>query len=211
MPSGKQGLRLEFSDARAPVTDLADVNHVLSEIGAGVFPLGLSEVPVDVRQLLTQRTLTETEVDRVKAQFLLSRERLVEIISATGRPPNTPGGGELKTFDATHGYYYPQLWVAQDDVDYSRFDRLHRNTADDGVGVNEVGQLLAGRNFFVQHRMPDGQVVTVTLDCPGNDHGWIVTYDGGNPHIGSFSKAEPGTKVLVQVIGPARWSMRYEQ
>ena len=28
--------------------------------------------------------------------------------------------------------------------------------------------------------------------------------------MGRLSAAEPGTKVLVQAIGPPRWSIRYE-
>ena len=44
---------------------------------------------------------------------------------------------------------------------------------------------------------------TVTFDCVGDERGWMVTYDGGRPHIGSFTGAEPGTKILVQVMGPA--------
>ena len=55
-------------------------NHVLSEIGAGVFPLGLSELPADIRELLSLRTLTETEAEQRNAHFLFSHERLVEII-----------------------------------------------------------------------------------------------------------------------------------
>ena len=45
--------------------------------------------------------------------------------------------------------------------------------------------------------------------CPSRDRGWIVTYDGNGPHIATTSNASPGTKVLVQVIGAARWIMKY--
>lgn len=204
-----QGIRLEFSDGRSQATSLAEINRALSEIGSRVSVLDLSAVPADLLQLLSQATLTEPESGRVKAHFLLPRERLLEIISATGRPPNVPGGGELMTFDESHQYHYPQLWVAQNDVDYSRFDRFHVNRADDGTGVNEVAQLLAGSGLVVQHRLPGSTVLTLHLDCSGADKGWLVTYDGGKPHIGSFRQATPGTKVLVQVIGPARWKMHY--
>jgi hypothetical protein len=204
-------IRLEFSTGRGPLESLDAINGVLKEAGAHVAPLDLSGAPVEIRQLLAQTTLTPAENEQLKAHFLLPRERLLEIIAATGQPPNVPGGGELTTFDATNNYHYPQLWVAQNDLDYSRFDRFHVNSADDGTAVNEVGQLLAGGALLVQHRLPDGAVLTLSLDCPGNDRGWLVTYTGGKPHIGSLSKARPGTKVLAQVIGPARWSMRYAE
>jgi hypothetical protein len=204
-------IRLEFSTGRDSLESCDAINEVIKEAGAHISPLDTGGAPAEIRKLLAQTTLTAAENEQLKAHFLLPRERLLEIISATGQPPNVSGGGELTTFDVTHNYYYPQLWVAQSNVDYSRFDRFHVNTADDGTGVNEVGQLLAGGSLVVQHRMPDGAVVTLYLDCPGNDKGWLVTYDGGKPHIGSLSKAKPGTKVLVQVIGPARWRMRYEE
>jgi hypothetical protein len=50
----------------------------------------------------------------------------------------------------------------------------------------------------------------LSLACSGDDAGWLVTYTGGNPHIGSLSGGSPGMKMLVQVIGPAEWVMRYE-
>ena len=37
-----------------------------------------------------------------------------------------------------------------------------------------------------------------------------MTYEGGSSHIGSLSAARPGTKFLMQVIGPERWLMRYD-
>jgi hypothetical protein len=37
-----------------------------------------------------------------------------------------------------------------------------------------------------------------------------VTYDGGASHFGSLSAASPGSKFLMQVIGPERWSLRYD-
>jgi hypothetical protein len=205
-----QGIWLEFSDGRSRATSLAEVNRALSEIGSRVSVLDLSAVPGAIMRLLAQATLTEPEAERVKAYFLLARERLLEVIAAAGRPPNVPGGGELTTFDATHDYAYPQLWVTQGDADYSRFDRFHANRADDGVGVDEVAQFLAGSGLVVQHRLPGGAVLTLRLDCPTTDKGWLVTYDGGKPHIGSFREAAPGTKVLVQVIGPPVWRMLYE-
>ncbi len=92
-------------------------------------------------------------------------------------------------------------------MSYSRFDRFHVNAADDGTGIDEVMQILSGGGIVIVQRLRNAGVLTLHLDSPG----WIVTYDGNNWHIGSLTKAEPGTKVLVQAIGPARWRMRYEE
>jgi hypothetical protein len=204
------GIRLEYSDGRPSLTSLSHANSALAEVGSRVWPLDLTGVPADVQGLLEQPTLTEAEEERLKVHFLLSRERLLEIIGDAGRKPHVEHGGALSTSVVSHGYSYPQLWVVQGGIDYSRFDRFHVNVADDGTGVDEVLQLLSGRGVVIRQRLPTGVVLTLHLDCPGDSAGWLVTYDGGNPHIGSLSAAAPGTKALVQAIGPERWDVRYE-
>ena len=121
-----------------------------------------------------------------------------------------PGGGALATEVVNHGYAYPQLFVVEAGADYSRFDRFHVNVADDGTAVDEVMQILAGGGIRIFQRLPGRQEAILTLHCPGPDRGWTVTYDGGVSHIGSMSAAQPGTKALMQVFGPARWTMRYD-
>jgi hypothetical protein len=204
------GIRLEFSDRRPALTSLPHVNATMAAVGAGVWPLDLASVPADVQHLLGQPTLTNAEEERLKAHFLLSRERLLEVISNAGRKPHVEGGGALSTSVVSHGYSYPQLWAVQDGIDYSRFDRFHVNVADDGTGVDEVLQILSGRGIVIRQRLPSGVVLSLHLDCPADHAGWLVTYDGGSPHIGSLSAAAPGTKALVQAIGPDRWRVRYE-
>jgi hypothetical protein len=202
-------IQLTFSDGRSPLTSVVAINEALASVGSQVWPLVLRGTPTDIQRLLTQSTLTEVEVERIKAHFLLPRQRLLEIIASAGRTPHVPGGGELTTGVSTHGYSYPQLWVVQGGVDYSRFDRFHVNVTDDGIGVDEVLQMLSGGGVVIHQRQPDGAVLTLCLKCPAEDTGWLLTYDGGSPHIGSLSGATPGTKVLAQVIGPARWGIRY--
>ena len=205
------GLRLEVSGSATAVTALADVNRKLGVLGSKVWPLDLGHAPAEVRRLLTRPTLNGGETTSVMSQFLLSRERLLEIIGEAGRTPNVQGGGALATHVDSHGYSYPQLWSVQDGIDYTRFDRFHVNTADDGTGVDEVLQMLSGVGIVIRHRLPDGTVLALRMDCPSADSGWLVTYDGGRPHIGSLSSAQAGTKALVQAIGPPRWSVRYTE
>jgi hypothetical protein len=207
----EEDIRLEFSDDRPSLIVVADVNTALAEIGMGVWPLELTSAPNDVRQLLRQPTLTDAETERVRTHFLLPRERLLRIIETAGRQPNVPGGGALSTFVTNEGYSYPQLWVVQGGLDYRRFDRFHVNVSDDGIGVDEVLQVLSGGGVVIRGRRRDGSTLTLRLDCPKEGAGWLVTYDGGRPHMGSLSGARPGTKVMVQAIGPPRWALRYEE
>jgi hypothetical protein len=209
-PTGASGLVLEFSDGRTAVTEPGAVNAGLAPYGARVWQLDLAGVPADVRHLLLQRHLTTSEADRVKAHFLLPREQLLQFIAEAGRTPHLPGGGSMAPFVENHGYAYPQLYLAEAGADYTRFDRFHINTADDGTGVDEIGQLLHGGGVRIRQRRPGLGMVCLHLSCPSPDQGWIVTYDGGSSHIGSISAASPGTKFLMQVIGPARWTMRYD-
>jgi len=207
----EDGIRLELPDGRPPLKAVADINEALAETGTGVWPLALGNVPAEVRALLGQPTLTDAETERVRAYFLMSRERLLRIIEAAGRQPNVAGGGELDTFVTNEGYGYPQLWVVQRGRDYTRFDRVHVNVADDGTGVDEVLQILSGGGVVIRVHGRNGGALALRLDCPSEDTGWLVTYDGGRPHMGSLSSARPGTKVMVQAIGPARWALRYDQ
>lgn len=200
---------MTFSDSQPSLTDLEKINAVLVEIGSGVWPLDLSGSPENIQRLLRQPTLTETDAEQVRVHFLLSRKRLLEIIAAAGRQPNIPGGGELTTFVSNYGYSYPQLLIVQGNEDFSRFDRFHVNVSEDGTAVDEVAQMLWGKGLVIRHLLPSGVTLTMRLDCPRELSGWLITHNGGKPHIGTFSQASPGTKCLVQVIGPARWIMRY--
>jgi hypothetical protein len=210
MMTKEQGIRLEFSDGRQPVATLAEINKAFEEIGSRLWPLDLRAEPQDIRKLLNQPSLTKDDSDRLLNHFLLSRERLLEIITGAGREPHVPGGGALTTLVLPYNYKYPQLFVVEEGIDYSRFDRFHVNIANNGTAVDEVAQILSGSGFVNHHRSPNGKILSLYVDCPGENTGWTLTYDGGYPHIGSISGAQPGTKALVQVIGPETWVMRYD-
>ena len=204
-------LELEFSNDRPSLAAAADVNAALAEVGAGIWRLDLAGTEDDVRELLAQPTVTDAQVAHLRTHFLLPRERLLEIIAAAaGRTPHVAGGGELSTFVTNEGYSYPQLWVVQGATDFARFERFHVNVSDDGIGVDEVLQILSGAGVVIRLRQRGGDVLTLSVDCPKEGSGWLLTYDGGKPHIGSLAGATPGTKVLAQVIGPPRWAIRYD-
>ena len=204
------GLRLERGDGSVLI-EIGAVNTALAPFGARVWPLDLRDVVHDIRSLLGRPTLDAADAERIKRALLLSREDLLEKLAEAGRSPHVPGGGALETEVANYGYAYPQLFVVEGGADYSRFDRFHVNVADDGTAVDEVMQVLSGSGVRIFQRLPGEEAVTLTLDCPSTGQGWTVTYDGAVSHIGSMSSAAPGTKALMQVIGPARWTMRYDE
>ena len=202
-------LQLEHADgSRSPAT-LDEVNQALTKYGARVWSLDLSEIPIDQRRLLDQPRLSARESAQVRDQFLLPRERLLELIAEAGREPGVPGGGSMSTLDATHGVKYPELYLVEPGADYTRFDRLHMNKAADGAGVDETLQMLSGRGVRFIQSLPEVGVVTLILNCPSSDRGWTISYSGAHPHIASFTGASEGSKVLMQIIGPPRWTMDY--
>ena len=200
--------QLEFSDGRSPIFDIESINSVLAAIGSRIWTRDFTSVPMDVRKLLRQSTLSPSEAEQVKTHFLYPRQRLVEIIESAGREPNVPDGGELTTYVTNLGCWYPQLYVIAEGVDYSRFEKFHVNTADDGTAVDEIIQLLSGSDFVYHLRGPEGLTLMVHLACIGDEKGMILTFNGKTPHLGKVSMATPGTKILNQAIGPAQWVIR---
>jgi hypothetical protein len=203
------GLQLEDAGGKRSGATTHDVNDVLARYGARLSPRDLSDVPREQRRLLARSTLTASETAALRDRFLLPRDRLVQLIEEAGRAPQVAGGGELQTVDTTHDVHYPELYLVAPGVDYTRFDRLHVNHATDGTGVDETLQLLSGGGVRFVHTTPELGTVTLLLDCPSPDHGWTMSYSGARPHVASFTGASDGTKILMQIIGPSRWTMDY--
>jgi hypothetical protein len=206
---GSDGVRLGFAGGRPAITDLAEINETLHPVSFRAWPLDVSAAPAAIRDILARPTLTDEEVGAVQQQFLLPRQRLLEIIEAAGRTPQMAGGGEMSTFDATNGVTYPQLYIVEAGADYTRFDHFHVNAITDGPGIDEVMQILCGGGIRVLQHLPGEGEFTVGIDCIPGERGWIVTYDGSRPHIGNCTGVPAGTKILVQAIGPPRWEVRY--
>jgi len=54
-------------------------------------------------------------------------------------------------------------------------------------------------------------MLTLILGCPDERHGWLGTYRGGRPHIGSLRSATVGSKLLVQAFGAPEWTLTYTE
>jgi hypothetical protein len=72
-------------------------------------------------------------------------------------------------------------------------------------------QVLSGGGVRLIQHLPEQGVVTLRIDCIEDETGWVLTYDGAYPHMSSISEGQAGTKVLMQIIGPAQWEMKYEE
>lgn len=97
------GLTLEFSDNRTVPDSLDAIIDELHTIGAGVWPLDLSDTPADISALLGKPVLDATEAECVMTHFLLPRQRLLQILAQAGCTPAVAGGGALTTYVANLG------------------------------------------------------------------------------------------------------------
>lgn len=201
-------LRLSFPGQDQTLTELEAINATLRGVGSEIWPLETGAAPEEICALLETPSLDKLQSQRVMDYFLLPRERLLDIVVAAGRTPRTERGGSLTTTDKTHDVVYPQLYQVLEGVDYTRFDRFHVNRSLSGTGVDEVMQILCGRGVILRQQLSSGDTLRLEIDCPP-DQGWILTYDGDLPHIGSISGASLGAKILMQVFGPTEWEMHY--
>ena len=71
--------------------------------------------------------------------------------------------------------------------------------------------MLSGSGFVIHQRLDGGSILTLRLGCPDAGKGWLGTYDGGRPRIGSIGSATLGSKLLVQVFGPSEWTLTYTE
>lgn len=189
--------------------ELKAINDFLVPQGTKIWPLDLANLPGPVRAALDREQMSEQEAALIKAFFLLPRERLLELIAECGREPHVPNGGALETRVLPHDYTYPSLMQITAKEPPTQFDQLHRNHAEDGTGVDEFAQILRGWGFYLRHRLPDGTEWEMKLSCPSDEQGWLIAYEGKHPHLGSPAECSPGSKFLVQVIGPPVWTMEY--
>jgi hypothetical protein len=210
----KEGVLLKFSDGRAILSDLGAINDVLKTIGVR---LNRIELPTAARPLLeasAKAPLSCAETTRIMEVFSLSRQDVLAQARGAGREPVIPGGGSMSSGEAG-APPYPKVYDLksmgpQDRLNArNKFGRLHVNSTDDGVGVDEVMTLVAGGPWTWYFLLKDNVVVELQMsrvDPAGR--GWRLSYPGMTPHGGHFH-AEDGL-CIAYITGPTVWTMRYE-
>ena len=193
-----EGLLLEYADGRKPITALIEIQKILNRFGTGLWPINLQNTPQELKHLLKNTVLSDAESDKIQKYFQLSKEDLVKTITDAGRKPHLLEG-EHTSF----------LFITKENEDYSRYDRLHVNVSADGLGVDEVMQMISGSGYILTQSSEQHETIKLQIDCPTEEQGWLLTYSGCIPHIGSVTSAVVGTKLLVQVLGPKQWELRY--
>lgn len=210
----KAELTLSYIDGRPSTIGVEAVNEVLCAVGVHA---GRTPVPDEARPILEAsrtRALSEDEQAELISLFSLHRSDLLAHVQLAGRTPETPDGGHLNTSE--HGVApYPKVYDMRtmDDAAkhfvQARFGRLHVNTTDDGVGIDEVMTVVSGGPMTWFYRLPDGVVVKLSVPAvEAGDPGWRISYPGKRPH-GAFLDAEHGL-IVAYAHGPKKFVMRYE-
>lgn len=205
---------LRFSDGRANLSSLAAINRALAPVGVRLETVHL---PVSGRPLLESSKsspLTQAEQAQLLDIFALSREEIVALTRAAGREPVIAGGGSVRTSELGVPPYpkvYDLKSMSPSDRIAARdkFARLHVNSTDDGVGVDEVMTLVAGGPWTWYFLLESDVVVELQMSrVETSGPGWRLIYPGLLPHGGNFH-AEDGLCVAY-ITGPEVWRMRYE-
>jgi hypothetical protein len=206
-------ITLSYSDGQPSTTGIEAVNEVLRAVGVHI---SQPPVPAEARPILEAsktRALSEDEQAELLSMFSLNRSDLLAHIQLAGRTPEVHDGG-LDTSE--HGVApYPKVYDMQAmDNDgkrfaQTRFGRLHVNTTDEGVGIDELMTTVSGGPMTYFYRLPNSVVVklsvpTVEIGAPA----WRISYPGKRPH-GGFLDAEHGL-IVAYAHGPEKFVMRYE-
>jgi hypothetical protein len=210
----EEDIKLSFSDGREDAIGLVEINAVLRSVGVRVSTVELPEKAKPILEISKTRALNEEEADILISTFHLDRNALLKQIEKAGRKPAAENGGSLTTGEDNMAPYpkvydlkalSPEVTVFLQD----KFGKLHVNSSDEGMGIDEVMTIVSGGPWTWFFVLPDNVVGKLTLGHVESDGlGWRISYPGLGPH-GGFFDAEYGL-VVAFAHGPEKFIMRYE-
>ncbi|WP_373493311.1 hypothetical protein [Aquiflexum sp.] len=209
-----ENLTLSFSDGRADVEGIERINAILRAVGVRVSTINLPKDAKPILETSRTRALNENEADKLISIFYLKRKDLLDQIKKSGRKPEARRGGFLSTKEEAMSPYpkvYDMKALSPEVAVYlqNKFGKLHVNSSDNGMGIDEVMTIVSGGPWTWFFVLPDNVVGKLTLGHVGlDDLGWRISYPGLGPH-GGFFDAEYGL-VVAFAHGPQKFEMRYE-
>lgn len=208
-------VKLQFSDGRSNVTGIENVNSVLRSVGVRASTLPVPETAKPILEASQTRAISEAEQRKLISIFNLHRGELLEQIELAGRTPVAPRGGYLSTTELETPPY-PKVYdmkaltpQVRKEV-LNKYGRLHVNTSDNGMGIDEVMTVISGGPFTWVFVLPDGVLARLTVDRVGlNDPAVRLSYPGLGMHAG-YMDPEEGL-IVAFAHGPENFVMRYEE
>lgn len=204
---------LKFSDGRADVVGIENVNEALKPIGIHVQTIDIPQSAKPILEASHTRALTKPEQNELISIFSLDQAQLLEQVKLAGRTPAVTGGGVLT--EETGVGPYPKvydmkaLYQKTHKAVLEKYGRMHVNSADDGTDVDEVMTVVAGGPFRWGFTMKDGSIARFQVDEVSlDDQAVRVSYHGLGMHAGIMD-AKQGL-IVAYAHGPKEFTMRYE-
>lgn len=208
-------LTLSYSDGRKATTGVDKVNAVLKSAGVRVSSLPLPKEATPILEASKTRAITEAESKKLISLFSLHRGQLLEQIEKAGRKPEAHRGGFLSTSEvgvAPYPKVYDMKAMTPEVMAFlqDKFGKLHVNSSEGGVGIDEVMTIVSGGPWTWFFLLPDNVIGKLTLGHVGiGGQAWRISYPGLVPH-GGYLDSEYGL-VVAYAHGPKNFVMRYEE
>lgn len=213
-PDGEGRIALHYSDGSPPSVGLEAVNARLRSIGVRVSEVPIPEAARAVLAASRTRALSAQESAAVLGHFQLDRKALMQEIVSAGRAPEMPRGGYLQTSEVGVAPY-PKVYdmqaldAATTAFIQRKFGRLHVNSSEAGVGIDEVMTIVSGGPYTWFFVFPQDVVGKLRFGRVGEQGpAWRISYPGLVPH-GGFFDARDGL-VVAYAHGPSSFVMRYD-
>jgi len=207
-------LELSYSDGRPTTLGVKNINAVLRSVGVRVSQLPLPESAGPILKVSQTRAINPEETAKLLSIFSLHRGQLLEEIRKAGRKPEAHRGGYLSISEIDVPPYpkvYDMKALTPEVMSFLqvKFGKLHVNSSENGMGIDEVMTIVSGGPWVWFFLLPDNVVGKLTLGYVGlNGSGWRISYPGLVPH-GGFLDPEYGL-VVAYAHGPKNFVMRYE-
>lgn len=211
---GDKVVSLSYLDGKPANVGIASVNQVLRQIGVRISEV---TIPPEARPILEaskSRAVSPDESTRLGALFAMHRGQLLDEVGKAGRRPEAHRGGYLSTSEIGDTPYPKNfdMKAIPPSVLHSvqaKYAKLHVNTSDDGVAIDEVMTVVSGGPWTWFFRLNDGEVVKLSVGpVEAVGPALRLSYSGLVPHA-AFLNAPYGLTVAY-AHGPKHFVMRYD-
>ena len=206
-------IKLSYSNGNADTIGVDNINAVLKSVGVRVSTVSLPKEALPILRTSQTRAITSDEAKELISYFSLHRGELLDQISKAGRKPEAHRGGFLSTSEvgvAPYPKVYDMKAMTPDVVAFlqEKFGKLHVNSAENGMGIDEVMTIISGGPWTWFFALPNNVVGKLTLGYVStNGKAWRLSYPGLGAH-GGYLDPEFGL-VVAHAHGPKNFVMRY--
>lgn len=206
-------LKLSYQDRRPATLGLGAINAVLLTAGVRISQVDIPKEAIPILKTSMYRKLSVEDHDELISLFPLHRGELLDEIEKAGRKPEMHRGGFMSTAEYG-GTPYPKVVdikaISADDLPafQARLGKLHSNSSEDGVGIDEVMTIVSGGSSVWFFKLSDNSVGKLTLgavDLGGK--AWRISYPGLGIH-GTYLNSENGI-LIAYAHGPRNFVVRY--